>query len=377
LWLPALLLAAVAAILGVRYLSHLKPAGQLAGYISSSEVLEREYLQFEGTPLHNVADEQAFHQAAIQAGQGEFRAAALMLDSISKDCAEPVVFHDLGVLYAQMNDRDRALRAFREALARDPGYAPVRLILNSLRGFSPHDADPVTTESEPNATYLTANPISLDVDVVGEISSSGDLDCYRFSAPASPRDVLRIAVKSQSVTLAPRITVYDDVGRPTGEIAESTDPGAGASLLISPKPNSTVFVEVAGNLATSGAYALKVTATHSFDKYEPNEEITAARQIVVGREIEANIMTGDDRDFYFFVAGHTGKMVVTLRNQSASLVPALSTFGPDQRLIEFAVEATEPDKTLSRSLNVEEAQQYYVQVFGQSKSTGNYTLVVK
>jgi hypothetical protein len=374
LWLAALVLAAGAAIWGVRYFSHLKSPGQIAGYIASPEVLTQEYLQFEGKPLGNLAAEQQFQQASILTGKGDFKGAALLLEGISKKCAEPVVFHDLGVLYAQMNDHDRALHAFREALARDPDYAPVRLGLINLHGFTPHEADPVTAESEPNDTYLTANLISLGVDVVGEITTPEDLDCFRFSAPPAPRDLLRVEVKSQSVSLAPRLTVYDDTGHPTGETAESPDPGAGLILLISSQPNSTMYVEVAGTRGSVGAYALKVTATRSFDRFEPNDEIGAARPIVVGQTIDANIMDSKDTDFYSFVADRTGKMVVTLRSQSKSLVPAFTTFGPNKQPIEYAAEESEK---VTRSIDVLEHEVYYLEVWGQAKSSGPYTLSVQ
>jgi hypothetical protein len=377
LWLPALLLAAIAAIWGVGYLSHLKPPGQIAGYIASTEILAQEYSEYEGKPLRDLGPAQEFQRAALLAEKGDFKGAIGLLETISKLCAEPVVFHDLGILYAQTNDHDRALKAFREALARDPGYAPVRLVLNSLRGFTPHEADPVTAESEPNGTYLTANLISLGVDVVGEISAPNDVDCYRLSAPPAPRDILRVEIVSQSVTLAPRITIYDDLGSPTGATSESPDPGAGVSLPISPQPNSTLYVEVAGNRGTQGAYALKVTAARSFDRFEPNDEIAAAHPIVVGQTIDANIMTGEDTDFYSFVADRTGKMVVTLQGQSKSLIPALTTFGPDRQPIQYAVDGVGAGAKLTRSIDVEEHQVYYVEVWGQAKSSGAYALSVQ
>jgi hypothetical protein len=203
------------------------------------------------------------------------------------------------------------------------------------------------------------------------------VDCYRLSAPPAPRDILRVEIVSQSLTLAPRITIYDDLGRPTGATAESPDPGAGLSLPISPQPNSTLYVEVAGNRGTQGAYALKVFATRSFDRFEPNDEISSAHAIVVGQTIDANIMTGEDTDFYSFTADRTGTMVVTLQSQSKSLVPALTTFGPDRQPIQYAVEGVETGAKLTRPIDVEEHQVYYVEVWGQAKSSGPYTLSVQ
>jgi hypothetical protein len=363
--------------LGIGYLSQLRPHGEVAGYISSSEVLTQEYLKFEGKPLRDLPAEQAFERAAVLAGKGDFKGAALLLETISKPCAEPVVFHDLGVLYAQMNDHDRALKAFREALARDPNYAPLKLILHSLRGFTPHEADPVAAEVEPNGAYLTANLISLGVDVAGEISTPDDVDWFRFSAPPVPRDILRVEIGRRSATLAPRIAIYDDIGRPAGQSAESSEPGASLNLLISPKPNTTVYVEVRGTRGSIGAYGLKVTATRSFDRFEPNDDIASARPIEVGQTIDANIMTAEDTDFYSFVADRTGQLEVTVQGQSRTLIPALTTFGPDQEAIQYAVDSLEPGAKVVRPIMVMEHEVYYLQVWGQAKSSGPYTLVVK
>ena len=237
--LPVLLVVAVAAIFGVRYLSRLSAPEKLPGYITSTQTLTQEYFQFEGHSLRDLGPQQQFEQAAALAGRGDFKAAIHLLEGISRDCAVPVVFQDLGVLYARINDHRRALDAFREALARDPNYAPVHLSLSSLPGFSVHEADPVTMEAEPNDTIANANLISLDAPVLGEISSQNDMDYYRFSAPQAPRDVLRIEITNQSPALSLHLSVSDEAGRPTGENADSPDAGEGVSLAISPKPNST------------------------------------------------------------------------------------------------------------------------------------------
>lgn len=377
LLLPVLLLAAVAAIFGVRYLSRLNPPPKLPGYIASSQVLTQEYWQFEGRSLRDLGVQQQFDQAATLAGRGDLPAAIALLDGISKQCAEPVVFHDLGVLYALVKDHRRALNAFREALARDPNYAPVHLALNSLPGFTLHEADPVTSEVEPNGTYLTANLISLDTTVTGEISSPRDVDFFRFSAPRAPRDILRIDIKCESPALVLHLAVYDDAGRHTAEAASSPDPGSGLSLLISPKPNSTRYLELTGIHASSGRYSLRITPTRSFDRFEPNDDMSSATSIQIGQVIDANIMIPEDTDFYSFLPESAGNLVVTLQSQSETFLPALAIFGPDGQPIGFAIDATEQGQRISRSLDVAEQTVYYLQVWGRAGSAGPYTLIVK
>jgi len=377
LLLPLLLLTAVAAIFGVRYLSRLTTPAKLAGYIASSQVLNQEYFQFEGKSLRDLGLQQQFDHAAILAGRGDFKGAIALLEGIAKQCAVPVVFQDLGVLYAQLNDHRRALNAFREALARDPNYAPVHLSLSSLPGFNVHEADPVASEVEPNDTYLAANLISLDTVVVGEISTPHDLDYYRFSAPRAPRDVLRVEIGNLSPALALHLSVCDGAGHPTGETAESADPGNSLSLLISPKPNSTGYLQVMGKHGSTGRYSVKVTATHAFDRYEPNDDMASAYAIEVGQAIDANIMTSEDTDFYSFTTESAGQLVVTLQAGSDALRPALAIFGPDGQPVGFAVDATEQGQRIVRSIDVAEKTVYYLQVWGRAGSAGPYTLTVK
>jgi len=375
--LPVLVLAAIAAVFGVRYLSHLNPKVNLPGYIANSQVLAQEYAQLEGKSLSDIGAQQQFEQAALLAGRGEFKGAILLLEGITGQCAEPVVFHDLGVLYAHQHDHRRALNAFREALARNPNYSPVHLALGSLPGFTVHEADPVTSEEEPNDTYLTANLISLGSPVAGEISSPRDVDFYRFSAPRSPRDVLRVELVCQSPALALRLEVYDEMGHSANQSAQSLDPGTGAILLISPMPNSTRYLEVAGNRGSSGHYTLSVTPTHAFDRYEPNDDLTTATAIQVGQTIEANIMTSADTDYYSFMAETSGNLTVTLQSQSDSLLPALAIFGSDGQPMQYAVDATEQGSRIVREIDAAEHTVYYLQVWGRSKTAGAYMLSVK
>jgi hypothetical protein len=151
-----------------------------------------------------------------------------------------------------------------------------------LRGDEPHSADPLANESEPNDTCLTANLVSLDVGMGGEISSVDDVDCFRFSAPA--RRGMCCALRLRAAN-----SDYDSAYQPTGEKAEGIDPGAGASLLVAPRANATVYVEVSGNHRTMVAYSLKLTALKAYDEYEPNDEIGQAHHIPVGKDVAANM----------------------------------------------------------------------------------------
>jgi hypothetical protein len=376
LWVPSAIVIVLLAILAVRYISHLAPASPVIGYIGNPESLQQEYLDFEGKPLANASVAQQFQHAGDLAAKGDYKDAISILEGISKRCAVPAVFYDIGLLYAQMNDHDKAVAAFRETLARDPFYEAVRNSLASLRGFDTHSADPISSESEPNDTCLTANLISRETDVVGEITSTDDVDCFRFSAPRSPRDVLRIEIRSHSTSLAPRLVIYNADQQATGESAESADPGSPLSLLIAPRANTTMYVEVSGSHKTLGAYGLRIIATKSYDRYEPDDDIGSARHIPVDKELEANIMCSDDHDFYSFVADRSGKMPITVETETNGLHPDLDILGPDQLTIPSVPGPGESATKMVRTINVTENQTYYAHVSGRAKSTGNYRLTV-
>ena len=98
----------------------------------------------------------------------------------------------------------------------------------------------------------------------------------------------------------------------------------GASLreLISPPPNTTFYLHVEGIGGSSGAYTLTVVPLKAFDAYEPNDEITRATPLALGRAIDANIMDGDDTDFYSFAVPAAGK-----RRSRFATAPRLSSPG--------------------------------------------------
>ena len=59
-----------------------------------------------------------------------------------------------------------------------------------------------------------------------------------------------------------------------------------------------------------------------------------------------------------------------------NLIPALTTFHPDRRNSGFGADVRNPGADLRHRLQVEEGRTYYLQVWSQSSSSGDYTLVV-
>jgi tetratricopeptide (TPR) repeat protein len=391
--LMLLALAGVMVGMGIVYVLNLRTAhaakagaDALAGYISDGTVVDREYLRYYGKPNENSIPAKQFQRAGELARAGTFAEAAEMLEGVAREAAIPAVFNNLGVLYARLNDWQRAGTAFREALARDPKYPDALANLDRLKGFTADVAAPLTREIEPNNNRLMANLISVGTPVEGEVAAGmGDIDFFRCSFPPAPRDVLAVELTNHDYKFSPRLDVYDgnlrvlDWGRKTAEAGNSL------TLYGSAAPNSTIYVAVSGADGTSGRYVLTLKPMKAFDEYEPNDDLFHAHRIdpissPEGRleyaPIKANIMDRDDTDYFSFQAGRTGKATVEVHNESVALIPAVQMYGPDMRSIGFGPTLRNPGESLVTTMDVEKGQIYYVQVWSQATTSGPYTLTV-
>jgi hypothetical protein len=353
-------------------------APSLPGYIGNLATVEREYARFHGKELKNPEVAQQFEQAAQEVVRHDYVGAATLLESAAKQAAVPVVFNDLGVVYGALNDRSRALNAFREALARDIHYEPVRDNLRRLEGSTLSEADPVTRELEPNNSNLLANVVGLGMPVEGAIAANmNDVDCFKITSPAAPRDTIAIRIRNNSPGLALGTRIYDSEMRLTDLARNSSAPGASIAQNIAPPPNTTLYLNVFGVGATGGSYTLTVEAMKAFDFYEPDDDIYSARPVTVGQTIEANIMDGQDTDFYSFKGPRTGTVSIEITNRSAGLIPALTTFSPDMRNSGFGPDIRTPGASLHHETTVEEGRTYFVQVWSQANSSGEYVLAIR
>jgi len=110
------------------------PVGKpITGYVASTLKMTQEYVHFYGKRLNNAGIERAFDQANQSVNAMDYTKAVGLLEQVSKVAAVPVVFNNLGVLYAELYDTSGAINAFREALARDIDYPAVRLNLNRMK----------------------------------------------------------------------------------------------------------------------------------------------------------------------------------------------------------------------------------------------------
>jgi hypothetical protein len=378
-WWLILLAAMVLSAPWISYWWTHRPAPRhlpLPGYISDAGLLRQEFLRFQGKPLADPAIERDFDRASDLMKQGEYPSSAVLLETVAQSAPLPVVYNNLGVLYVKLDDGAKAVGAFREVLARDLDYPPVRQ--NLARFKFGNSADPVAREVEPNGTDRLANVISLGRSVDAEISPDvNDVDCFRVTSPPAPRDLLLVQLVNRSQTLAPRLRLYDADGRPLDWSKESQDPGASLREVISPPPNTTLFLRVEGLMDTAGAYSLTVSPMKAFDAFEANDDILTATKIALNQNVEANIMDGEDTDYYSFRGSERGAVAIEIRNRSKTLIPALTTFTPEMTNSGFGPKLTAPGSDLHFSMKVESGKTYYIQVWGQSKTAGDYSLTIK
>ena len=371
----AALVAAAPAMWGWLMSPHFK-SDPLVGYIADSARLEEEYRDFTGLALQDVTVVQQFDQATSLMLAGSYTNASIIMEGVSKQAAVPVVFNNLGVLYAKLKDGAHAIRAFRDALARNHDYQPVRANLKLLR--MSESADPGSTELEPNDTNLQANAIWLDKPLDGAVSrASGDVDCYWFTTPRPPRDRIDVEVVNRSITLVPRLRIHDASGKLLTGVKEATGPGTNVRFDFSPPPNALYYVQVDGASGTSGAYTLTVNSLRAYDVYEPNDDILSATRIAMGQNIEANIMDSSDSDFFSFLGPEAGSVTIDIASHSATLLPGLSTFGSDLTHLGFGPDVKNPGGSIHHVMKVEANQTYYLQVWAKNDTTGPYSLIVK
>lgn len=374
--------AAIAIFAGASWFSKRRPAvvdsAKLPdGYISASGVFKQEYDHYYG-PDEEFEKQVGgrFKSASDLAAKKNLPAVASVLESVSKNGAVPVVFHNLGIAYAGLSDWARAADAFREALARDQEYAPTRKFLRDTRGIPAGVAEPYTREHEPNDSNLAANVIALRAPVGGEISGANDSsDYYRVAAPAAPRDLVAIDLANHSPGVAPRLRIYDEKLKIQSWGEKSGRSGESLQVIGGPTPNSTLYISVSDDNGKGGMYLLTVTPQKAFDRYEPNDEIMVSRRISIGEEISGNVMDNLDTDFFSFVSPRRGSVTIEVRNRTGAFVPVLAVYNRDRRNIGFAQDV-KPGANVRHTIDADKDQTYYLQISSQGGSAGAYILRV-
>jgi hypothetical protein len=238
------------------------------------------------------------------------------------------------------------------------------------RGSTPA---PASVEVEPNNIILEATAIAPGAAVSGEVLGSDDNDFFSFQFSGKARDTIAITLQNQSTTLRPWIKVYD---ASKSEINSKYDGTTGADMTqeFAAAPQTTYYVQVLP-YETRGKYRLTIAPRQAYDEFEPNEDAFSAFAISSGKSIDANILDGQDTDWYRLSAGNAESISVSLENRSTTLRPWIKVY--DRKKSEIL---SEYDGTLGSDLEVSfkaaAGESYYIQV-APYDSSGAYRLVVQ
>ncbi|HWC98232.1 MAG TPA: hypothetical protein VG456_15845 [Candidatus Sulfopaludibacter sp.] len=350
-----------------------KNVHQLEGYIGDTRSLQTEFERMQGTPFKSKELRKQFEDAAAAVENGQYDRAAVLLETASKRTPMPILYNDLGILYEQRKDSMGAIKAYTQALGLDPGYVPAHY--NLLR-LNPDTEGPASSEGEPNNTAELANNITLNQPLEGEIKDAADQDYFKLLIPPGPRDQLEVTLQNRSKTLQSALRFFDDKGAPLSVVSTKHEPGESFSQTIAPPPGTLLYVRISSEKSTTGEYSLIVKTLKNFDHWEPNDDIFSAKSITVGDRIDANIMDENDSDFYSFVSPRNGTVTIEIQTEASDFLPALTTFTPDKRKIGISPDVDRHGK-VSHTFPVEAGLTYYIQVSGQQKTAGKYSLIIQ
>ena len=337
---------------------------------------------------------------AVNLAFGGFKKDAIAeFEKLSKQTKAPAIYSNLGALYLAENRPEEARRAFKEGIAADPSYEPLRLNLARLyeqEGKIPEaieqlegttdvaHAEALRTklqgqaaggkaEREPNNTILQANPFVVGQTVISEVSGATDNDYFKFRHASKLRDKVKVVLENQSPTLRPWLKVYD---ANKSEIVSRANDTYGANLEVSltMEPESDYYVQVLP-YNTRGKYRLSVIAQHAFDKYEANDDPFSATRIEAGRALGANIMDSNDTDWYQLGAAPAEEVKVKLENQSRTLRPWVKVYDANKSEIVSRANDTH-GADLEFAFKAARGSSYYISVLPYN-TAGDYRLSVR
>jgi hypothetical protein len=72
-----------------------------------------------------------------------------------------------------------------------------------------------------------------------------------------------------------------------------------------------------------------------------------------------------------------GPVSVVIANRSTTLIPALSAFDPDMRSSGFGPDVRTPGRNLRHTMEIQQNQVYFIQVWSQANTAEDYSLIVE
>lgn len=301
--------------------------------------------------LADLEDLKANISRAVNLVEGGFYNDAIVIfEDVAKKAPSAAIYNNLGTLYLLENRDSQAREAFKEGIAVDPAYQPLRLNLASLYEKegkiteaidqlkkAPDEPEAETRlaklqekaadgliEQEPNDNILGPNDTPLSENILGAIKDESDIDFFKFRTPAPPRDRIRVGVKNFATNMKLRVQLWGpDKSHfwSNASYGHQVTAGQDIQYAFSPLPETAYYLSVS-SLGGQGKYQLSLSPQKAFDSYEPNDNILAARDVESVNPVEGSLMDQDDQDYYR-IRSSGNAISISLKNRSSNLKPQL------------------------------------------------------
>ena len=233
----------------------------------------------------------------------------------------------------------------------------------------------MSIESESNDTEATADSISSGNSIKGQLSSSSDVDYYKFTTSSSGSVSVNLDVPTNSSYQDYfKFTLYDSNNNNLGQYETGKDLAASLGISVA----GTYYLKLeSGYYHDTGQYSLTTSflgGTSSGYESESNDITSTADAIISGSAIKGQLSSSSDVDYYKFTTSSSGSVSVNLD------VPTNSSY---QDYFKFTLYDSnnnnlgqyETGKDLAASLGISVAGTYYLKLeSGYYHDTGQYSL---
>ena len=369
-------------------------------YLINLQAIEKEYAEIKREPLQDEELKKEIEQAIALLNEGKSRESAAAFEALNRKLSLPSLQTDLGVAYQKAGDTQAASRAFGQALAQDPQYAPAQYNLGLVKATRGELAEAQTHfeksdglgesqalasairqelvtqnfELEPNNQAAEANILPLEKSVAANIVDAEDGDYFRITSPPKYRDLLQVRLENLSTTLRPGLALYDHNKSELPGTLNDTE-GANLEHQFVTEPEATFYLRIYGRSSSTGRYRLEVVPLKKYDAFEPNDTIREPTTLELGKAVAAGVMDPGDVDYYRFTTGTQGTTArLRLTNQSDTLRPGFACYNGNKSGIPGKLDDTQ-GADLEHSFEVQPNAVYFLKVYGRSGSTGAYELI--
>jgi hypothetical protein len=112
---------------------------------------------------------------------------------------------------------------------------------------------------------------------------------------------------------------------------------------------------------------------------EPNNSLPRANRIALDATVNGDVAADGDVDAFRFVAPPKPRDVleISVLNRSTTLAPTLRVYDSDQRFVLWNKDASRPGANATQFFSPEGPATYYVEVWGQNRTAGAYSIRVR